>query len=190
VVVAGLTLIGVPLVAAMLPGVITPKPLLNTGIKLELDPASIVDGLAPKPLISGGGPVLGVELPAPQPTKLNMATVAISATITDAAFRFMTASTGVTEFGGYGRLNFGQIRTGSGPGKRALLAETVANCQRFPEGNSRDLALCMLARGKSGDNYKFHSVGDHGHNQTAQAFAVACSCRRLFQGRFLHKSRL
>ena len=97
VVVVGVTPTVVPLVAAMLPGVITPEPPLNTGIKLELDPASIVDGFAPKPLISGGGPVLLVELAPPQPAKSKMATPAISATITDAAFRFMTASTCLTE---------------------------------------------------------------------------------------------
>jgi hypothetical protein len=74
----GLTLTAVPLVAAMLPGVIRPEPPLNTGIKLELDPASIVEGVAPKPLISGGGPVLVVELPPPQPTKSKMATLTIA----------------------------------------------------------------------------------------------------------------
>ena len=44
----GLTLTAVPLVTAMLPGVITPVPLANTPVRLVLDPEAIVAGLAIK----------------------------------------------------------------------------------------------------------------------------------------------
>lgn len=54
-VVAGLTLSGVPLVTARLPGVITPAPLANTAVRLELPPARIDVGLATKLVIVGGG---------------------------------------------------------------------------------------------------------------------------------------
>ena len=136
----GLTLTGVPLVAAMLPGVITPGPPLNAGIKLELDPASMVEGLPAKPLISGGGPVLVVELPLPQPAKSKTATVAISATITDAAFRFMTASICPTELDvmdGTAQSRADPDR--QQPRKRTLLAKTLVKRPPFRE---RILALC------------------------------------------------
>ena len=55
VVVAGVTLTATPLVAAMLPGVITPVPPLNTPVRLEFDPASMVAGLLVKLLMVGGG---------------------------------------------------------------------------------------------------------------------------------------
>jgi hypothetical protein len=51
VVVAGLTLTAVPLVAGRLPGVITPAPPVNTPVRLELAPALIDAGLAPKLVI-------------------------------------------------------------------------------------------------------------------------------------------
>src|SRR6202044_1581660 len=50
---AGLTLTGVPLVTAILPGVIMPVPLVKSAVRLELDPAAIVVGLAVKLLIAG-----------------------------------------------------------------------------------------------------------------------------------------
>jgi hypothetical protein len=53
VVVAGLTLTAVPLVAARLPGVITPVPPANTAVRLELPPAVIVAGAATKLVIVG-----------------------------------------------------------------------------------------------------------------------------------------
>jgi hypothetical protein len=53
VVVAGLTLTGVPLVAARLPGVIMPAPFEKTPVKLELAPAVMVAGLAAKLAIEG-----------------------------------------------------------------------------------------------------------------------------------------
>jgi hypothetical protein len=94
----GATLTAVPVVAAMLPGVITPEPPLNVGIKLELVPASIVAGVALKPFISGGGPVI-VELPPPHPVKSKMATLTTSANIREVTLRFMTASVCTAEFG-------------------------------------------------------------------------------------------
>lgn len=99
VVVVGLTLTAAPLVAVMPPGVIMPEPPLNVGIKLEFEPASIVDGEALKPLISGGGPVIVVELP-PHPVKSKNATLTSTANITDVTFRFMKASICSTELKG------------------------------------------------------------------------------------------
>jgi hypothetical protein len=55
VVVAGLTLNDVPLVAARLPGVITPVPPAKTAVRLELPPALIVAGAATKLVIVGAG---------------------------------------------------------------------------------------------------------------------------------------
>jgi hypothetical protein len=55
VVVVGLTLTGVPLVTARLPGVIIPVPLAKTAVRLELPPAVIVAGAATKLVTVGGG---------------------------------------------------------------------------------------------------------------------------------------
>ena len=54
-VVVGLTLTAVPLVTARLPGVITPVPLANTAVRLELPPTMIVGGAATKLVIVGAG---------------------------------------------------------------------------------------------------------------------------------------
>ena len=78
----GLTLTGVPLVTAMLPGAITPEPPLNTAVKLELAPYAIVAGLAVKLVIDGGGVVSVEPAPVPQPAKLQMAATAITAATT------------------------------------------------------------------------------------------------------------
>jgi hypothetical protein len=59
----GLTLTAAPLVAARLPGVITPVPFVKTPVRLELDPLLIAAGLAAKLLIEG-------ELPPPPPLLL------------------------------------------------------------------------------------------------------------------------
>ena len=103
----GLTCTAVPLVAGMLPGVITPEPPLNTPVKLELAPASIVAGLAAKLVIDGGG--LVVEPPVPHLAKLKMARGAISATATDVKFRAMTASIKLNRIGGYKTINLEQL---------------------------------------------------------------------------------
>ena len=50
---AGLTLTGVPLVTARLPGVITPVPFTKTAVRLEFAPAAIVAGFAVKLVING-----------------------------------------------------------------------------------------------------------------------------------------
>jgi hypothetical protein len=60
VVAVGLTLTGVPLVTARSPGVITPVPLANTAVRLELPPAVIVAGLAAKLVIVGAGTTVTV----------------------------------------------------------------------------------------------------------------------------------
>jgi hypothetical protein len=51
----GLTLTAVPLVTAILPGVITPVPLAKTAVRPELPPARIDVGLATKLVIIGAG---------------------------------------------------------------------------------------------------------------------------------------
>lgn len=48
-----MTVTGVPLVAGILPGVMTPVPLEKTPVRLELEPAVIVVGLAVKLLMLG-----------------------------------------------------------------------------------------------------------------------------------------
>jgi len=53
VVAVGLTLTAVPLVTAILPGVITPVPPVKVASRLELLPDVIVDGVALKTLITG-----------------------------------------------------------------------------------------------------------------------------------------
>lgn len=58
----GLTLTAVPLVTVRLPGVITPVPLANTAVRLELDPELIVAGLAPKLVIVGAGTTVTVTV--------------------------------------------------------------------------------------------------------------------------------
>jgi hypothetical protein len=62
VVAVGLTVIGVPLVTAIFPGVFVPVPLTKTAVSVALDPASIAAGLAAKLVMEGGG---GVELDEP-----------------------------------------------------------------------------------------------------------------------------
>ena len=61
-VVAGLTLAGVPLVTARLPGVITPVPLAKTAVRLELAPAVMVAGFATKLVIVGAGTTVTVTV--------------------------------------------------------------------------------------------------------------------------------
>jgi hypothetical protein len=55
VVAIGLTLTAAPLVAGILPGVITPVPLAKTPVSVVLAAAVIVAGLAVKLLMVGGG---------------------------------------------------------------------------------------------------------------------------------------
>lgn len=67
VVAVGFTVTPAPLVAAMLPGVITPAPLENTPVKAEPDPSVMEVGLAVKLVMEAGGVVVVVEPPPPQP---------------------------------------------------------------------------------------------------------------------------
>jgi len=62
VVTVGLTLISVPLVAARLPGVITPVPFAKTAVRSELAPAAIVVGFATKLAIVGAGTTVTVTV--------------------------------------------------------------------------------------------------------------------------------
>jgi hypothetical protein len=65
VVAEGLTLTGVPLATATLPGVITPVPLAKTAVRLALVPASMAAGLAAKLEMDGGVGAVGAELEQP-----------------------------------------------------------------------------------------------------------------------------
>jgi hypothetical protein len=111
----------------MLPGVIVPEPPLNTAVKLELSPDSIVAGLAAKLVIDGGGAV-SAEPPEPHPAKLQAPTAAITATTTEPKLRFMIGLATPNKIGSY--------RTGNSlvdPNmqqlpKRTLLAKSVAEC--------------------------------------------------------------
>ena len=57
----GLTVIGVPLNAVRLPGVITPLPCAKTPVKIVLWPALMVEGLATKLEIVGAGSTVTVR---------------------------------------------------------------------------------------------------------------------------------
>lgn len=117
----GLTLTAVPLVAAMLPGVITPEPPVNTPVKLELDPDSIVVGLAAKLVIEASPPPPPVEaLPDPHAVKLQMPTLANATTTTESKLRFMMASTRETEL----KLILENLG-GSEPGKSELMNPNI-----------------------------------------------------------------
>jgi hypothetical protein len=70
VVTVGLTVIGVPLVMAVFPGVTTPVPFTKTAVRVALDPTSTAAGLAAKLVMEGTGGGGGVELDEPpQPVK-------------------------------------------------------------------------------------------------------------------------
>jgi hypothetical protein len=90
VVVVGLTLTAVPLVTERFPGVITPVPPLKTAVRLELEPASMVDWLALKLVILGGvpPPPPPPEFPPPQPARLNNDTLAHKSAPTQTIERF------------------------------------------------------------------------------------------------------
>jgi len=67
----GLTLTPTPLVAEILPGVMTPVPFAKTPVRVALVPFVMEVGFAAKLLIEGGGGGGGVlDDPAPQPVKL------------------------------------------------------------------------------------------------------------------------
>ena len=63
----GFTVTAVPLVAEMLPGVMTPVPPVKVPVRLELWPELIVAGLAVKLLIVGAEPPVPLGPPPPQP---------------------------------------------------------------------------------------------------------------------------
>ena len=62
VVAVGVTVNAVPLVAAMLPGVITAVPPENTPVRVALDPVVIVAGEAAKLVIDGAGTAVMVAV--------------------------------------------------------------------------------------------------------------------------------
>src|SRR5271157_1460374 len=84
-VVAGLTLTGVPLVTARLPGVIAPVPLVNTPVRLELSPAAIFAGLATKLEMEA---TAGVDEP-PQPARTPEPRVRAAVHAAETTSRFM-----------------------------------------------------------------------------------------------------
>jgi hypothetical protein len=67
VVVAGLTLTGVPLVTEIGPGVITPVPALKAAVSCEPDPELIVVGFAVKLVIVGTGSTVTVAVAVTTP---------------------------------------------------------------------------------------------------------------------------
>lgn len=69
VVVVGLTLSGVPLVTARLPGVMTPVPLEKTAVRLELPPIAMVAGFAAKLAIADAGGAGDDDDDPPQPER-------------------------------------------------------------------------------------------------------------------------
>ena len=65
----GFTVTATPLVAARLPGVMTPVPLEKTPVRLTFAPAEMELELAVKLEMAGGGGVIGADDPLPQPVK-------------------------------------------------------------------------------------------------------------------------
>jgi hypothetical protein len=62
VVVVGVIWAGIPLTTVMLPGLMTPDPPEKTAVRLVLDPASMVVGLATKLAIAGAGSTFTVTV--------------------------------------------------------------------------------------------------------------------------------
>lgn len=88
----GLTLTPAPLVAAKLPGVITPVPFAKTPVRVALDPAVMVVGLAVKLVIvgcAGGGGVWVLDDPLPQPLKPARPRIRVMASEAKTSRRFM-----------------------------------------------------------------------------------------------------
>jgi len=89
VVAVGLTLTPTPLVAGRLPGVMTPVPFAKTPVRVELDPVGMVAGLAVKLVMEGGGGVLVLDDPPPQPVKI--ARLSVKASGVRTRRRFMSS---------------------------------------------------------------------------------------------------
>jgi len=95
VVVVGLTETAEPLVAEMVPGVITPVPLENTPVRLELVPETIEAGLAVKLLMAGGlvlPPPPPPLLPPPHPPRVIIPSPETAATAARTILLFVMAS--------------------------------------------------------------------------------------------------
>ena len=86
----GLTLTPAPLVAARLPGVMTPVPFENTPVRLALDPVVTV-GFAVKLEIEGGGGVLLLDDPPPQAVKPARIMLSVKASGIRTRRRFMSS---------------------------------------------------------------------------------------------------
>ena len=85
----GLTVIGIPLVTARFPGVMTPLPFTKTPVNVALVPAVTVAGLAVKLVMEAtGGGGGGADEP-PQPIRLPKHTLSEMAHTTGARIRFI-----------------------------------------------------------------------------------------------------
>src|ERR1700679_2189441 len=91
VVAVGLTFTATPLVAARLPGVITPVPFAKTPVRAALDPAAMEVGFAVK-LVIEGGVVWLLDAPPPQPANPPRPRMRITASGARTKRRFMSSS--------------------------------------------------------------------------------------------------
>jgi hypothetical protein len=62
VVVDGVTWTAVPVVTVRLPGVMTPEPPVKTAVRLDVEPAGMVDGMATKLVMAGTGSTVTVTV--------------------------------------------------------------------------------------------------------------------------------
>jgi hypothetical protein len=95
----GLTGTAVPLVAAMLPGVMTPVPPVKLPVRLELWPELIVAGLAAKLRIVGAVPPVPLGPLPPQPVSDTIPNPKMAAiTAAKRPLRLMASSSEVSRF--------------------------------------------------------------------------------------------
>ena len=152
---------GVPLVAATLPGVITPVPLLNTPVRVVLCPAVMVATLAVKLVIEAGG-VVGVELEEPPPQPIRFARVKLSATTHVAKIRSRFMIIPVTE----NLVDFSRRQS------YGLLHSLV---NRFFELSGKKPRQCPVLRGRS---TAFQGSYRNGRNRSREPLRrVPCNSR-------------
>src|SRR5580658_5241310 len=95
----GLTVTAVPLVAAMLPGVMTPVPPVKVPVRLELCPELIAAGLAAKLTIVGAVPPVPLGPLPPQPVSDTIPSPKMAAiTAAKRPLRLMASSNEVSRF--------------------------------------------------------------------------------------------
>jgi hypothetical protein len=138
VVVVGLTVTATPLVAARLPGVMTPVPFAKTPVRAALAPSAMEVGFAVKLLIDGGGGVSVLADPVPQAVKPAKPSPRVMASGVRTRRRFMD-----TPFPGQERFSqerslcngpFANQRLSAGHAQRVPFGEKVSKDGDFTKG--------------------------------------------------------